>query len=1141
MIGETLGNYIISGSLGSGGMGDVYRATDRTLERDVAIKFMARDLAADPDRQRRFEQEARAASALNHPNIVHIYEIGEHQSVRYIVMELVEGKTLRELLEDGALPWDRLLPLARQMAAGLSKAHAAGIVHRDLKPENIMVTEDGYIKILDFGLAKLIEPRGEMNSEVATLEKKGTIPGTILGTVGYMSPEQATGRTAEHFADQFSLGAMLYEMASGKKAFARATAVQTLSALIETDPQPLSELDPTLPAAFCSLVTRCLSKKAASRYAATNELLKALSRVMKRRAPHGTAAPAPSHPTVGRDETIATLRQALSSVDGGRGVLLCVTGEGGIGKTTVVEAFLDEVSSESRPRRIARGRCSERLAGTEAYLPFLESLESLFHDDGENSPSHLMRQVAPSWYFHLKPASTEESPPRRANSPERMKRELSTFLESLSEHESLLLLLEDLHWADVSTVDLLAHLADRFDRMRVMIVVTYRPEEMRLAKHPFLEVRSDLKARGACREIELPFLSESDIEDYLSRVFTGHRFPPELKALIYAKTEGSPLFMADLLGYLRDQRVIAEDEDDGVWHLTESLPEIEHELPESVSGMIERKIDRLSDAERRLMLAASVQGAEFHSAVLSKVLQKDPANVEESLDQLGRVHALIRVVGEEEFPDGTFGMRCRFVHVLYQNVLFASLTPTRKASWSRDVAETLLEHHGEQDSSIASELALLFEVGRGPARSAKYYGLAAQNASKVFAFGEAIALTTRGLELAGKLPEAAERTQLELTLQLARSQPLIATKGYASHDVDEALARARELCAQLGQTPQLFPVLHGLFRFYMVSHDLPAMLDLGEKLLKLAEHERDPALLVPAHRALGSFYLNSGQWEPARKLFEEGAALYNPNQHDTFLLLYGQDEGRLCSEYLAYALWFLGYPEQATRKQRDVLALAYKQPHPIDLIHALVSSAYQYRLRREGKEVKEHAERASALASEHGFAFWGAYAAMFSGWALAELGQHDEGIAQIRKGIEDFRGTGAGVFGDYVPGLLAEAYQKAGRVEEGLAAVEEGLAVLEKKGGHWRSDLHRVKGELLLMKGDSAAESSFHRALDLARAEKAKSLELRAAMSLSRLWRQQGKESEARQLLGEVYDWFTEGFDTRDLVEAKTLLDELSH
>ena len=212
MIGETLGNYIISGSLGSGGMGDVYRATDRTLERDVAIKFMARDLAADPDRQRRFEQEARAASALNHPNIVHIYEIGEHQSVRYIVMELVEGKTLRELLEDGALPWDRLLPLARQMAAGLSKAHAAGIVHRDLKPENIMVTEDGYIKILDFGLAKLIEPRGEMNSEVATLEKKGTIPGTILGTVGYMSPEQATGRTAEHFADQFSLGTMLYEM-----------------------------------------------------------------------------------------------------------------------------------------------------------------------------------------------------------------------------------------------------------------------------------------------------------------------------------------------------------------------------------------------------------------------------------------------------------------------------------------------------------------------------------------------------------------------------------------------------------------------------------------------------------------------------------------------------------------------------------------------------------------------------------------------------------------------------------------------------------------------------------------------------------------------------------------------------------------
>ena len=822
-------------------------------------------------------------------------------------------------------------------------------------------------------------------------------------------------------------------------------------------------------------------------------------------------------------------------------MLLCVTGEGGIGKTTVVEAFLDEVSSESRSRRIARGRCSERLAGTEAYLPFLESLESLFHDDGEDSSTRLMKQVAPSWYFHLKPASTEESPPRRANSPERMKRELSTFLERLSQQESLVLLLEDLHWADVSTVDLLAHLADRFDRMRVMIVVTYRPEELRLAKHPFLEVKSDLQARGACREIALPFLSEGDIEDYLSLVFAGHRFPPELKALIYAKTEGSPLFMADLLGYLRDQKVIDEDEDDGVWYLTESLPDIEHELPQSVSGMIERKIDRLSDAERRLMLAASVQGCEFHSAVLSKVLQQDPADVEESLEQVGRVHALIRPVGEEEFPDGTFGMRCRFVHVLYQNVLFASLTPTRKASWSRVVAETLLEHHGEQDSSVTSELAVLFEVARDPARSAKYYGLAAQNASKVFAFREAIVLSARGLELLEKLPEAAERTQIELTLQLARSQPLIATKGYASPDVGQTFARARELCGQLGQTPQLFPVLHGLFRYYMVRREQPTVRELGEELLKLAQHERNPALLVPAHRALGSCYMISGPLASARELFEKGVALYDSNQHDTFLRLYGQDEGQICGQYLSWVLWSLGYPEQAERKQHNVLALAHKQSHPYDLTHALAGSAFFHVLQREAKAAREQADRVSALASEHGFAFWAAFATMLGGWALAELGQQDEGIAQIRKGIEDFRATGARAFGDCILGLLGEACQKAGQVQEGLAVVAKGLAMHEETGGLWEVELHRVQGELLLMKGDSAAEASFHRALDLARAEGRKSLELRAAMSLSRLWRQQRKKPEAKQLLGEVYDWFTEGFDTRDLVEAKTLLDELSH
>jgi serine/threonine protein kinase len=272
MIGTTLSHYRITAKLGEGGMGEVYRAHDERLDRDVAIKVLRKESAGDPERLRRFEQEARAASALNHPNIVHIYDIGEHESMPYIAMELVEGETLKALLAKGAFPTDKLLRLAAQIAEGLTKAHAAGIVHRDLKPENLMVTGDGYVKILDFGLAKLRPQLVEDESQVAT----ETRDGTVLGTVGYMSPEQASGQPADYRSDQFSLGSILYEMTSGKRLFRKDTAVQTLTAIIEDTPPPLRELKPELPGQLCVIVDRCLAKSPEDRYDSTRDLARDL-------------------------------------------------------------------------------------------------------------------------------------------------------------------------------------------------------------------------------------------------------------------------------------------------------------------------------------------------------------------------------------------------------------------------------------------------------------------------------------------------------------------------------------------------------------------------------------------------------------------------------------------------------------------------------------------------------------------------------------------------------------------------------------------------------------------------------------------------------------------------------------------------
>ncbi len=277
--GSRLGLYEVLAPLGAGGMGEVYRGRDTRLGREVALKVLPEALASDRDRISRFEQEARAASALNHPNIVTIHEIGREGETAFIAMELVDGKTLRELSGSGPMPVRKILNVAAQVAEGLAKAHAAGIVHRDLKPENVMVSKDGFVKILDFGLAKLIEPESGGLSAMPTLAQPETHPGTVLGTVGYMSPEQASGEKLDFRSDQFSLGSMLYEMTAGKKAFQRKTAAETLSAIIRDEPEPIAKLRPDLPLPVRWILERCLAKDPEERYGSTRDLARDLASV----------------------------------------------------------------------------------------------------------------------------------------------------------------------------------------------------------------------------------------------------------------------------------------------------------------------------------------------------------------------------------------------------------------------------------------------------------------------------------------------------------------------------------------------------------------------------------------------------------------------------------------------------------------------------------------------------------------------------------------------------------------------------------------------------------------------------------------------------------------------------------------------
>ena len=277
-----LGSYEILSPLGAGGMGEVYRARDARLGRDVAVKVLPSALAGDTDRLKRFEKEARAASSLNHPNIVTIYDIGEAGGTAFIAMELVDGETLRELLADGPVATKRLQAVAAQVADGLAKAHGAGIVHRDLKPENVMVTRDGFVKILDFGLAKLTEPEERDGRTHAPTMSGETAAGVVMGTAGYMSPEQALGKPLDLRSDQFSFGSILYEMTAGRRAFVRESMPETLTAIIRDEPEPLGDLSPPTPAPLRWIVERCLAKSPDGRYASTRDLAQDLAALKDR-------------------------------------------------------------------------------------------------------------------------------------------------------------------------------------------------------------------------------------------------------------------------------------------------------------------------------------------------------------------------------------------------------------------------------------------------------------------------------------------------------------------------------------------------------------------------------------------------------------------------------------------------------------------------------------------------------------------------------------------------------------------------------------------------------------------------------------------------------------------------------------------
>jgi predicted ATPase len=403
------------------------------------------------------------------------------------------------------------------------------------------------------------------------------------------------------------------------------------------------------------------------------------------------------------------------------------------------------------------------------------------------------------------------------------------------------------------------------------------------------------------------------------------------------------------------------------------------------------------------------------------------------------------------------------------------------------------------------------------------------------------------LELLKTLPDTPERCQQELLLQLTLGRALMATRGWAAEDVEKTYTQARELCQQVGEPAQLFQVLWGLRTLYTARGEIQRTHALVEEMLALAQRQHDAALLLEAHFALGYYLYWQGELGTARMHLEQSLACDNPRQHHTLAFVHSvSDPGVRCLTVSAIVLVLLGYPDQALQRNNDALALARKLAHPFSLAYALNAATWLHQLRREPALAQERAEALLALCHEQGFALYQTVGSLLRGWALAEQGQAVEGVAQMHEGLTTRRTIGAKGTDTCYLAMLAEGYGRSEQPEEGLKILAEALAAVDQSGVRfYEAELYRLQGELLLMQAGTGhevqeAEACFRQALAVTRRQQAKWLELRAAISLSRLWQHQGKRAEARQLLAEIYGWFTEGFETPDLRETQALLAELS-
>jgi predicted ATPase len=839
---------------------------------------------------------------------------------------------------------------------------------------------------------------------------------------------------------------------------------------------------------------------------------------------------------VGREEESGLLRRRWEQSKAGLGQVVFVSGEAGIGKSVLVEGLRAQVRAEGLPR-IAY-RCSPYHTTSALYpvITHIEHLLQLAPDDPPATKLHKLEAALHPYGLPLAevvpllagllsvPLPAERYAPLTVTPQQQKQQTLDTlvaWLAAAAERQPVLVLWEDMHWADPTTLEVLGLVIEQAPTVPMLHVLTSRPE-----------FSPPWPPRSHITPLVLTRLERPQVEALLTQRAGGKTLPAEVVQHIVTKTDGVPLYVEELTKMLLASALLREEAQQYV--LTGPLRTVA--IPDTLQDALMARLDQLNRAKEVAQLGA-VLGREFAYELLAAIAPQDEDTLQVGLAQLVEAELLY----QRGRPPRA---RYLFKHALIQDAAYASLLRSTRQQVHQQVAQ-VLEARFPALVETQPELVAQHYTAAGCAEQAVHYWQhAGQHASDRSAHVEAISHFTTGIELLTTLPETPAHTQHAVTLYIALGAALQITKGHAAPEVEQAYTQARTLCQQVGETPELIPVLLGLWRYYNTRPQLHTAQELGETLLRLAQHTHDPALAVVAHYALGSTWFWLGALPAARQNLEEGIARYTPDQRRAPVFRMGQDPGVACRGHAALTLWLLGYPGQALARLHEALALAHELSHPYSLAWALCWAAIVSQLRRDVPAVHKHAEATVVLSTEQGFPLWAASGTSLRGWALALQGQGAEGIAQVRQGIAAGRATGAMLRVPYFSTLLAEVAAHLGHPEDGLQALAEAHTLMEQHEERWwEAEISRLRGVLLLRHPgapQAEVESLLRRALDVSHRQEAKSLELRAAMSLSRLWQQQGKQVEARVLLTRIYGWFTEGFDTADLQEAKALLEALT-